>query len=815
MADDTNTQVLALSADPGTAIVPGIKTMAGGSKELFSTEPQSPDVGIYGTPSLLFDLAHTGGLLPPWWSFMRDAELRRFWKRVDHLAGAMYNMTSKLLTIPISIRAYDRRNLEHVELAAQIEDMLQMSCYSRANWAAQGWDAMLGPALEDYYGTDNGMFIVVEGPGPADGPLLDTPTALVQLDSQQCTRTRNRTYPVVYTDLDGKRYKIHTSRIMAESSLPSPQVWMSGVGFSAISRCTTAARHLYDIAIYESEKLGSRPVRQIVWGTGISAEQLKLAFRAADEAMDNAGLRRYAKQVYIGSIQQGLTLNTLPLSSVPDGYNKNEATTLGMYIIALAFGVDARELWPATQSGATKADATIQHMKARGKGPGQVLSMLTRQLQMKVLPVYLEAVFDFHDDEEDRARAEVETARAGIRAANIQSGVTNVRTERERALEDGDLTEAQFEALELADGRLGDGSDVLSMFAKAKAGEDEALATLLDLGVENPTNVRGNDAEAMLETIAAKEAEASLAEYSESTEEAAAAGEALIALKRLKSLYENKAQAALPTLPTGAVKPAGKSFSLGGKGGEALLKSRLTVQAQELVAAGVAASVPFADTKGGAGSGNWGHAGRPGEVGGSQPGGSGGSETSPVPGLPADMIHSDDSSVASSHLSALAKFPKELMERMVQAGFKGVYTGAVPFTQLDNNQQWIGVKPRGWPDGYTYDNIAGAAKPDGTEVYVGKGESGGANLALHEFGHCVGARLGYNESPEMAIHHARLYDTGKLDPYLRQGGRSGKIGVQETFAEGVSYTLTNRSFAVRMFDEPFVKYIESTIGVGR
>ena len=60
---------------------------------------------------------------------------------------------------------------------------------------------------------------------------------------------------------------------------------------------------------------------------------------------------------------------------LPDGFDEQTSILYGMAAIALAFGVDARELFPAMSAGATRADALLQHLKQRGKGPGQILQM--------------------------------------------------------------------------------------------------------------------------------------------------------------------------------------------------------------------------------------------------------------------------------------------------------------------------------------------------------------------------------------------------------------------------------------------------------
>src|SRR3990167_1818032 len=62
-----------------------------------------------------------GGIVSPWWSRKRDSELRRFWRQIDHLSGAVYTMESRLKTIPFHIEPRDMNVRSHVKQAEQID----------------------------------------------------------------------------------------------------------------------------------------------------------------------------------------------------------------------------------------------------------------------------------------------------------------------------------------------------------------------------------------------------------------------------------------------------------------------------------------------------------------------------------------------------------------------------------------------------------------------------------------------------------------------------------------------------------------------
>jgi len=482
--------------------------------------------------NVLFWLARGGEIIAPWWSKQRDLDLSTYWPREDHVSGALYNMVSKMTAVPFHVEPLDMNIQAHTKQA----DEMTRRLYEQTEFGA-GWDMGLSKFLIDLWTQDNGSFFEIIGEGQKDKPLMGLPLGIAHLDAYRCIRTRNAEYPVVYTDTDGKRYKLHYTRVIMLAQMPSPRVEMNGVGFCALSRMINCAQNLMDISRYKQEKLGSRPARQILIGNGITAKEIMGAFQAAEAQMDSVGLSRYSKTIAFGTKQGGtqISLDSVDMASIPDGFNEQEATTLGMYTIALALGVDARELWPATASGATKADAMLQHMKARGKGPGQIREQLTQQMNQKFLPQHLRFVFDFQDDDEDLMVADIKAKRADTRGARLEIGEIDVRTARQEALANGDLTESQFIDLELNDGRLENSDSVLTLFYS----RDPEMAALLETGVSDPLDVEANNSEAMLAMIDNDIRLCSqVLAQSPSVYKQKQARKALAALKKLRNLYE-------------------------------------------------------------------------------------------------------------------------------------------------------------------------------------------------------------------------------------------------------------------------------------
>lgn len=472
-------------------------------KEIFKDDALSAMSGdVLGYVGLVPWLAGAGETIPAWWSSARDMELRRFVKSEDHLAGTVYTLRDMLTTIPKKVLPRDTTVKAHWKAAAYFTDLLEYQFESRGNTSAGGWDVGFGAGVEDYYTQDNGWFTAIEGPGRPDGPLTGAPTKLIHLDSYRVQRTGNRDYPVIYTDLDGKRYRLHQSRVIA-ITMSSPIAEMLGVGFCSVSRAIHAAQSLIDNARYKEEKLGSRPRRAMMIGKGFGrkdVEAVSSAMHLSSEGMDNAGLTRYSTIPLIG-IGKENDISLLDLASLPDGFNNLEDTQLGMAVLALAFGVTSRQLaFALGVSGETKADAEVQNINMMGKGPTALLQKVVRSFERMVLPPYLKLVFDYQDDTQDEMVSRIRKTRAETREKDLSAGAISVRVAREQMVETGDLTNEQFIQLELDDGRLEDGLPLDALFTSPDAQIKDMLGAITRESLQEEIDAQAEEVRARLQT---------------------------------------------------------------------------------------------------------------------------------------------------------------------------------------------------------------------------------------------------------------------------------------------------------------------------
>ena len=492
------------------------------------SRPVSNTMGGY---QMVRYLARSGLLMSPWWSPACDVQLMNFWKQVDYVSGAIYTLESKMSAIPVRVLARDQSIKEHVKEANAETERLLVG----AEWG-NGWSTFYEKFVECLACQDNGGFAEIIGAGRPDGPIIGRPVTVRLLDPACCQRTGDPTYPVIYQENGGKLFKLHFTRVMFKAQMESPVAQMFGVGFSAVSRMINTSQSLLDILMYKQEKLGSRPRRGLmVVGGGLDPEDVADAFKLVEGIEDSQGLSRYSKVAVVGdSSLPDAKLELMDISSLPDGFDERTNVELGMAVISMALGMDARELFPALQSGATRADALIQHLKQRGKGPGQIIQMTELMFNAKYLPPHLKLVFDFQDDEEDRQAAETKEVRARRWATSIKAETMDKHTARAQMVEVGDLERGQFERLELEDGRLTDGTSVLALFYS----DDKQIKKLMDIGVENPLDVEGNSWETIKTAVEKKVVDAlTIVVNSSNPDERWNAQKALAALRELRELY--------------------------------------------------------------------------------------------------------------------------------------------------------------------------------------------------------------------------------------------------------------------------------------
>jgi hypothetical protein len=395
----------------------------------------------------------------PSWSIYpnyRDGKLMDLWMNEPLMAGTVYSMGSRIKSLDWNIEGplkrtnkYFKKLFDDAEFGAGYGDLIFKTCTSINT-------------------TDNGAFFEISGPGHLLGARKGLPTAIHHMDSLLCWRTFDREYPVIYINPIYNTYHLmHKTRVMSISSMPMPVELARGVGFCAVSRALMLLDYIQAVQIYKHEKVTGKFTRAIGWGEGITKGQFEGGLSDAQIDSMNKGYSVYKGIPFIFSMKEGAKLNLLDMASLPDGFDFDQELVDVMSAYANAFGVDIREIWALAGPGASKADAAIQHLKARGKGYADILQTLEKAFVKNIFPEDSETklVHDYTDPEQDKVANENDglvidnlgkLQTQGIfdadecRAIYIDKGGVNVNLLKTDAQREADKTAKQEEQMKLA-----------------------------------------------------------------------------------------------------------------------------------------------------------------------------------------------------------------------------------------------------------------------------------------------------------------------------------------------------------------------------
>lgn len=359
-------------------------------------------------------------IYPHW----RDVYLQQFARSEPMLASAVYSMATRISGLNYTLNGPPRAKKYAQELLTRpgLGDTLS---------------TLVQKTVSDLHTADNGAFWELWRAG---SPLSDAGNRPVlgfaHLDSRQCWRSYDPEYPVWYTNpITHQIRKIHRSRVVFTSDNPQGTEVGRNIGFCATSRVLMMARVFRSMEVFLDEKLSGRFTRAIGAASGITPKQLKDALIQNNDVADAKGYVVYKDIPFLVSpnMEKGSEIKLMiqDLASIPDGFVFKDDADVYAYILAFCFGVDAREFWPSTTTGATKADATVQNMKARGRGIGNDIEMVEGMIRA-ALPESVTYEYDYTDDEQDKLAADIHKVRADTHKVYVDMGA--IRPEEARAL---------------------------------------------------------------------------------------------------------------------------------------------------------------------------------------------------------------------------------------------------------------------------------------------------------------------------------------------------------------------------------------------
>jgi hypothetical protein len=233
---------------------------------------------------------------------------------------------------------------------------------------------------------------------------------LAYIDTRNCVLTGNADKPMYYTSSivnDEHWYAPH--EMIHFASMPLPEERDLGIGYCAVSRAARAAKLLMALHQYDAEKMNNLPPEGVAAITGLTDREFRQAIQMwLNERKKNNSLTFPQVLWLIGSNPGAkVSVDMTAFSSLPESFDRKTVVAQYVNTLALCFGVDAREFW-SISSGAlgTSTEAEVQHMKSRGKGGGEFITLVEQHLNAE-LPNDVTFIFDKQDVEEDLVSAEV------------------------------------------------------------------------------------------------------------------------------------------------------------------------------------------------------------------------------------------------------------------------------------------------------------------------------------------------------------------------------------------------------------------------
>lgn len=345
-------------------------------------------------------------VLPEYGDIGRDIVLADFWRMEPILAGAVYSMSAKMSSMKWNITGPRLKSLKAARMLARATHI-----------RGQDWGSFMSSTAVDFYTTNNGVFWETARERASNSRSLNALAApladIGHIDSLCCTLTGNTKFPMIYySEITGQQLRFKKGEYLDFASLPSPRERMLGIGFCAVDRAYRAAKLLFGLHDYDEEKLSNLPPEGVAAVTGLTMDEFMdalILWRKGREA-DNSLTFPQVLWLIGSQPETQVGLDFIGFSQIPESFNRNDVVNHYVMTLALDFGVDAREFW-AISSGSlgTASESEIQHLKAKGKGPGEFISTVERHINGE-LPEGVDFGFDTQDIEEDATAAAVAKA---------------------------------------------------------------------------------------------------------------------------------------------------------------------------------------------------------------------------------------------------------------------------------------------------------------------------------------------------------------------------------------------------------------------
>lgn len=378
--------------------------------------------GVIGGDALTFFLPNAD-LLPSWGTYACDRALRYLhYAQFNALwGGAVKVFIEKILSTPYEISG--GRNLTF-----QWQDIFFASDF------LEGYDFMMTKFLTDYLTLNRGGFIEKVGYGDSESPLEQGAKiiGLNQLDPMRIVMTGNAEHPYIYySEYTGAYHRMHHSRVIRLTHMPTPITTMFGMGKSALYDSLTVANAQINLGKAQNESLSDMPPAGIVVFNNIKGENIQEAMLQFEADRNRDGAHVYRAPLHLESKDptQPATVEFIPLAQMPSDWDYEKYMKTHVNLLALTMGLDPQDIWPlSTHAMGSGAQSQILAQKTSGKGPGYLLTQLER-LWNSVLPRSLQFKY-----KASNAQQGLETAQIALQWSQTLNPITWMSDDEKRMI---------------------------------------------------------------------------------------------------------------------------------------------------------------------------------------------------------------------------------------------------------------------------------------------------------------------------------------------------------------------------------------------
>lgn len=294
--------------------------------------------------------------LPQFWSHERDLVLMATIYREPVWASAVWKYCTRQIarqwevTSDVPLRAKKAQ-----ELFLDLDD-------------GRGWASGMFKHLQAYRLTGNGGWIEIVRATSARGSKI---IGLVPLDPLRCTRTGNPSEPIFYRDVLGALHWLKDYQVFNITDQPDTGAMFYSLGHCAAERAYNKILQMEGMERYFLEKLTGRRPTAVHIINGLTLKQIQSAYQTAEEDANRKGAQSYMGVAIATVVDPGaqLSLVTIPITEVPDGFNPVEERAEAKIVYANSVGIPVAELDP--RISAPRALSSAQDLQLSETSEGQ------------------------------------------------------------------------------------------------------------------------------------------------------------------------------------------------------------------------------------------------------------------------------------------------------------------------------------------------------------------------------------------------------------------------------------------------------------